>query len=98
MNPQKPTSLNNDQICTWIISSVHVNGKTQAFELTMREEPRGLVVGAPFTVAGKLKESTTHAMKDYSVLRVAGAGIDIIPFLSILKAIRGGARRETGCC
>ena len=36
MNPWKPTSLNDDRIRTCTVSSAHVDGKTQSFELMMR--------------------------------------------------------------
>jgi len=82
MNPWKPTSLNDDRIRTWTVSSAHVDGKTQAFDLTMREKPGGLVTGALFTIARKLKESMAHVMKDCSVLgmtaRLVGVGGDFV--------------------
>ena len=68
MNPWNPTSLNDDRIRTWTVSSAHVDGKTQNFELTMREKPGGLVTGALFTVARKLKESMPHVMEDCKAL------------------------------
>ena len=71
MNPWKPTSLNDDRIRTWTVSSAHVNGKTQTFELTMREKPGGVVTGALFTVARKLKESMPHVMEDCKALGMA---------------------------
>ena len=68
MNPWNPTSLNDDRIRTWTVSSAHLDGKTQNFELTMREKPGGLVTGALFTVARKLKESMPHVMEDCKAL------------------------------
>ena len=84
MNPWKPTSLNDDRIRTWTVSSAHVGGKTQTFELTMREKPGGLITGALFTVARKLKESMPHLMVDcralgMSVRLVGVAGEFILP-------------------
>ena len=84
MNPWKPTSLNDDRIRTWTVSSAHVNGKTQTFELTMREKPGGLVTGALFTVAKKLTESMPHVLEDCRtlgmVVRLVGvAGEFILP-------------------
>jgi len=82
MNPWKPTSLNDDRIRTWTVSSAHVHGKTQTFELTMREKPGGLVTGALFTVASQLKESMPHVMEDCGVLgmtmRLVGVGGDFV--------------------
>ena len=51
MNRWKPTSLNDDRIHTWTLSSAHVYGKAQTFESTMREKPGRLITGALFTVA-----------------------------------------------
>jgi ferredoxin-NADP reductase len=84
MNPWKPTSLNDDRIRTWTVSSAHVAGKTQTFELTMREKPGGLITGALFTVARKLKESMPHLMADckalgMSVRLVGVAGEFVLP-------------------
>jgi len=86
MNPWKPTSLNDDRIRTWTVSSAHVHGKTQTFELTMREKPGGLVTGALFTVARKLKESMPHSMEDCRalgmVVRLVGvAGDFVLPLI-----------------
>ena len=84
MNPWKPTSLNDDRIRTWTVSSAHVNGKTQVFELTMREKPGGVVTGALFAVARKLKESMPDVMEDCRalemVVRLVGvAGEFVLP-------------------
>ena len=82
MNPWKPTSLNDDRIRTWTVSSAHVDGKTQKFELTMREKPGGLVTGALFTVARKLKETMAHVMNDCGMLgmtaRLVGVAGDFV--------------------
>lgn len=82
MNPGKPISLNDDRIRTWTVSSAHVDGKTQSFELTMREKPGGLVTGALFTVVRKLKESMPHVMDDCRVLgmvvRLVGVAGDFV--------------------
>ena len=82
MNPRKPTSLNDDRIRTWTVSSAHVDGKTRTFELTMREKPGGLVTGALFAIARKLRESMPRAMEDCRLLgmvvRVVGAGGDFV--------------------
>lgn len=82
MNPSNPTSVNDDRIRTWTVSSAHVHGKTQSFELTMREKPGGLVTGALFTVARGLKESIPHVMGDCRVLgmvvRLVGVAGDFV--------------------
>jgi len=84
MDPWKPTSLNDDRIRTWTVSSAHVAGKTQTFELTMREKPGGVVTGALFAVARKLREGMPHVMEDCRVLgmivRLVGvAGEFVLP-------------------
>jgi len=66
------------------MSSAHVVGKTQTFELTMREKPGGVVTGALFAVARKLKEGMPHVMEDCRVLgmivRLVGvAGEFVLP-------------------
>ena len=71
MNALKPTSLNDDRIRTWTVSSAHVDGNTRTFELTMREKPGGLITGALFTVARRLKESMPHVMEDCRALGMA---------------------------
>ena len=84
MNPWKPTSLNDDRIRTWTVSSAHVDGKTRAFELTMREKPGGVVTGALFAVARKLEEFMPYVMEDCRalemVVRLVGvAGEFVLP-------------------
>ncbi|KAL0946396.1 hypothetical protein HGRIS_012623 [Hohenbuehelia grisea] len=54
MSPQKPTSVNDDRIRTWTVSSAHTDGPTRSFDLTMREKPGGAVTGALFSIARKL--------------------------------------------
>lgn len=82
MNASNPTSVNDDRIRTWTVSSAHVHGKTQTFELTMREKQGGLVTGALFTIARKLKESMPHVMEDCRVLgmvvRLVGVAGDFV--------------------
>ena len=82
MNPWKPTSLNDDRIRTWTVSSAHVDGKTRTFELTMREKPGGLVTGALFSVARKLRESMPRVMEDCRILsmvvRLVGVAGDFV--------------------
>lgn len=53
----KPSSINDDRIRTWTVSSSHLspNGTAQ-FSLTMREKPGGAVTGALFNIARRLAE------------------------------------------
>ncbi|KAJ5666105.1 uncharacterized protein N7477_008553 [Penicillium maclennaniae] len=43
-----PSSINDDRVRTWTVSSAHEDGKTTWFELTMRKVKGGAVTGALF--------------------------------------------------
>ncbi|KAI0344408.1 hypothetical protein BDW22DRAFT_1371479 [Trametopsis cervina] len=59
MAPTNPTSVNDDRIRTWTISSAHLSPEgTKTFDLTMREKPGGTVTGALFTIARKIATSS----------------------------------------
>lgn len=49
MAPGNETSVNDDRIRTWTVSSSSL-GETKTFSLTMREKPGGLVTGALFNL------------------------------------------------
>ena len=55
MAPGNETSVNDDRVRTWTISSAHGNplsgGQSGLFAITMREKPGGLVTGALFSIA-----------------------------------------------
>lgn len=77
MAPFKPSSVNDDRIRTWTISSAQsfhtqaiqsrIEG-TKTFSLTMREKPGGAVTGALFTISRKLKAAKPEFLKDASPL------------------------------
>ena len=65
MAPFKPTSVNDDRIRTWTVSSAHLAPEgTSSFALTMREKPDGVVTGALFQIARKLAEVRPELLED----------------------------------
>lgn len=65
MAPFKPTSVNDDRIRTWTISSAHLSPEgTKSFDLTMREKPEGVITGALFTIARKLNTMRPELLGD----------------------------------
>lgn len=65
MAPFKPSSVNDDRIRTWTVSSAHLASEgTTAFDLTMREKEGGAVTGALFTIARKLSELRPELLDD----------------------------------
>jgi len=77
MAPWKPTSINDDRIRTWTVSSAHVNGATSKFSLTIREKPGGTVTGALFMVARKLQESMPEVLNDIRSLGLSARLVGI---------------------
>lgn len=61
MAPFEPTSVNDDRIRTWTVSSNSDNG---TFSLTMREKPGGAVTGALFNIARRLQDVRPELLKD----------------------------------
>ncbi|KAJ6538798.1 hypothetical protein DFH09DRAFT_71247 [Mycena vulgaris] len=70
MAPSKPTSVNDDSIRTWTVSSSHPPSGTRSFSLTMREKPGGAVTGPLFAIARKLAELRPEALADSSPLQL----------------------------
>ncbi|KAK6996999.1 putative PNPOx domain-containing protein [Favolaschia claudopus] len=65
MAPGKPTSLNDDSIRTWTVSSSSSQSKTtRTFSLTMREKKGGAVTGPLFAIARKLAEVKPEILVD----------------------------------
>lgn len=65
MAPYNPTSVNDDRIRTWTVSSAHLSPEgTTSFDLTMREKPGGVVTGALFTIARKLAQLRPQLLDD----------------------------------
>lgn len=69
MAPLKPSSVNDDRIRTWTISSAHPSRDgTNQFALTMREKPGGAVTGALFSIARKLASVKPELLVDSRLL------------------------------
>ncbi len=73
MAPGAESSLNDDRVRTWTVSSAHVNvaadgaggvcaAPTTTFDLTMRLKDGGLVTGALFAIARQVREKMPHLM------------------------------------
>lgn len=60
-----PSSVNDDRIRTWTVSSSHPSSEgTSTFSLTMREKPKGLITGALFNIVKKLKQMKPELLDD----------------------------------
>ncbi|KDQ51250.1 hypothetical protein JAAARDRAFT_140537 [Jaapia argillacea MUCL 33604] len=70
MAAYNPTSVNDDRIRTWTISSAHKAQGTRTFDITMREKPGGLVTGALFNIARKLQQNRPELLDDLSPLQL----------------------------
>ncbi|KAF7357898.1 putative PNPOx domain-containing protein [Mycena venus] len=68
MAPGQPTSVNDDSIRTWTVSSR--SSDPRSFSLTMREKPGGAVTGPLFTIARKLAELRPEALVDSRPLQL----------------------------
>lgn len=64
---RNPTSVNDDRIRTWTVSSSHL-APTKTFSLTMREKPGGAATGALFSLARKIAEVRPALLEDMSPL------------------------------
>ncbi|KAF8074150.1 hypothetical protein FPV67DRAFT_1560343 [Lyophyllum atratum] len=88
MAPMKPTSVNDDRIRTWTVSSsASVGGKT-VFALTMREKTGGAVTGALFAIARRLAEVKPEMMDDARDLALS-VGVVGVTGEFILPAVVG---------
>ncbi|EMD40144.1 hypothetical protein CERSUDRAFT_104002 [Gelatoporia subvermispora B] len=66
-----PSSVNDDRIRTWTVSSAHLSPDgTKTFALTMREKPGGAVTGALFTIARKLQQTRPDLLSDSRPMEV----------------------------
>ncbi|KAJ7122058.1 hypothetical protein C8R43DRAFT_1076565 [Mycena crocata] len=70
MAPGKPTSVNDDSIRTWTVSSSSHPSSTRSFSLTMREKPGGAVTGPLFAIARKLAELKPDVLADSRPLQL----------------------------
>jgi len=68
MAPGQPTSVNDDSIRTWTVSSRPSN--TRSFSLTMREKSGGAVTGPLFQIARKLAELKPEVLVDSRPLQL----------------------------
>ncbi|KAJ7282591.1 hypothetical protein C8J57DRAFT_1055415 [Mycena rebaudengoi] len=64
MNQSKPTSVNDDSIRTWTVSSSHSTSNTRSYSITIRHKPGGAVTGTLFAIAKKLSELKPEALSD----------------------------------
>jgi NAD(P)H-flavin reductase len=64
MADDNPTSVNDDRIRTWTVSSAHTNDATCTFDLTMREKPGGIITGALFSLARGVNSSMPDRLAD----------------------------------
>lgn len=72
MAPLKPSSVNDDRIRTWTISSSHLSSEgTSQYSLTMREKPGGAVTGALFSITRKIASVRPELLLDTRVLGLA---------------------------
>ncbi|KAI3615296.1 oxidoreductase fad nad-binding protein [Moniliophthora roreri] len=71
MAPQKPSSVNDDRIRTWTVSSAHIAGATRTFSLTIKLKPGGAVTTALFSIAHKLLEVKPEILDDARPLELS---------------------------
>ncbi|KAG2009425.1 oxidoreductase FAD/NAD(P)-binding protein [Coprinopsis cinerea AmutBmut pab1-1] len=76
MSPTSPTSLNDDFIRTWTISSFAPSDsdssptKANDFQLTIRYQPGGAVTGPLFTMARKIQQTRPELLDDLTSLAI----------------------------
>lgn len=63
MAPDNPSSVNDDRMRTWTVSTSHDVG-TRLFSLTMRQKPGGAITTLLFTIARKLQEVKPELLID----------------------------------
>ncbi|KAJ5238537.1 hypothetical protein N7468_003156 [Penicillium chermesinum] len=94
MADSAPSSINDDRVRTWTVSSAHESKDVASFDLTMREMKAGAVTGALFDL---LREHPSNkwgtpiyfrwlSHHKLDLLWVAG-GIGVTPFLSMFAAL-----------
>ncbi|KAF6762155.1 oxidoreductase FAD/NAD(P)-binding protein [Ephemerocybe angulata] len=72
MSQDKPSLVNDDLIRTWTVSSYHPPAlesdapEGTAFQLTMKEKEGGVVTGALFSIARRMKAKDPELLKDLS--------------------------------
>jgi len=68
MAPGNPTSVNDDRVRTWTVSSSGARRGSERFALTMRLKPGGAITGALFHMARQAAEQMPHVLDDTRVL------------------------------
>ncbi|OCH88660.1 hypothetical protein OBBRIDRAFT_757723 [Obba rivulosa] len=95
MAPLNPSSVNDDRIRTWTISSAHLSPDgTNSFALTMREKPGGMVTGALFAIARKLREMRPELLEDARPVQLQVKLVGIAGEFSLQIARSPGASLE----
>ncbi|KAI0317623.1 hypothetical protein OF83DRAFT_1058353 [Amylostereum chailletii] len=69
MAPWAPTSINDDRVRTWTVSSAHA-APMRRFATTMRRKEGGVVTGALFSIAHKLREHRPELLEDMRPLEI----------------------------
>ncbi|KAJ7049915.1 hypothetical protein C8F01DRAFT_1238127 [Mycena amicta] len=102
MAPGKPTSVNDDSVRTWTISSVFgrraapaaTAHTTTEYSLTLREKRGGAVTGALFAIARKLKEVRPEALEDASGLQLRVGIVGVVGEFVLPDVTEDGIRDE----
>ncbi|KAF7795439.1 hypothetical protein EIP86_006597 [Pleurotus ostreatoroseus] len=88
----KPSSVNDDRIRTWTVSSAHLGPEgTSSFALTMREKPGGAVTGALFSIARKLQEMRPELLQDTRPLEMTVGLVGIAGDFKLPITLRSNA-------
>ncbi|KAK0435785.1 hypothetical protein EV421DRAFT_1985867 [Armillaria borealis] len=85
MAPRNPTSVNDDRIRTWTVSSSHL-ALTNAFLLTMHEKPGGAATGVLFSLARKIAEVRQALLEDISPLSLTIPIVGVMGDFTLLQA------------
>ena len=72
MAPTRPSSVNDDFIRTWTVSSAAKERKMRMFSLMMREKPGRTVTGALFSLTRSLRESKRNDILHICHLLIIG--------------------------
>ncbi|KAI0029845.1 hypothetical protein K488DRAFT_88327 [Vararia minispora EC-137] len=68
MAPFAPKSINDDRVRTWTVASAHEGAGARHFSMTMRRKPSGVVTGALFAIAHKLRDARPELLADARAL------------------------------
>lgn len=70
MSPYNPSSVNDDRIRTWTVSSTHTS-PTRSFTITVKLKDGGVVTTSFFTIATRLAEVNPNALMDSRPLELS---------------------------